>query len=164
MPAGNPNFSDAVVAAFGALELRMTDEPGFALGGSQPMAIYCDVLVVDTADSFVAHQNSLLNFGVLGGNRMYASIGQAQKNIQGTAPIEAGKEYTLVLNYDGSTLSIYVDGVLDASGGGWGGGSNNDSMQFGVDAATSYPSPSLAISRLGMWKRALTAAEIGVTG
>lgn len=150
------------MAAFGAVELRMGDDYGFTLGGSQPMAVYYDATVVDTAESFVVHQNELLNFGVLGGNRMYASIGASPKNIQGTAPIQAGHEYTLVTNHDGSTLSIYVDGSFDASESSWNRGTNNDALQFGVALATGYPSSSLIINRLGMWKRVLTPAEIGV--
>lgn len=162
--AGNPDFSDSVVSLFGPAELRIPGQPGFVIGGGQAMAIYCDLQVESTGDDwFVAQQPFLLNFGLLGGNRMYAALGQSGKNIQGTAPIVAGEKYSVVMNYDGNTLSIYVDGVLDASGDGWNHGNNNDPMTFGVNPTTSYPEQGVSINRLGMWKRALTPAEIGVS-
>ena len=162
--AGNPDFSDAVVSLFGAAELTIPGQPGFAFGGSQPMAVYCDLEVESTDNDWVvAEQPYMLNFGLLGGNRMYAALAQSGKNIQGTAPIVAGEKYSVVLNYDGNMLSIYVDGVLDAQGAAWNSGNNNDPMTFGVNATTRYPEQGVAISRLGMWKRALTPAEIGVS-
>lgn len=162
--AGNPDFSDAVVSLFGAAELTIPGQPGFAFGGSQPMAIYCDLQVEGTAsDWYVAQQPYMLNFGLLGGNRMYASLGQSAKNIQGTALIKAGEKYSVVLNYDGMTLSIYVDGVLDANGNDWNRGNNNDPMVFGVNSTTHYPDSGVSIDRLGMWKRPLSPAEIGVS-
>lgn len=162
--AGNPDFSDSVVSLFGPAELTIPGQPGFPFGGSQPMAVYADIEVESTgSDWYLAEQPYMLNFGLLGGNRMYAALGQSNKNIQGSAPIVAGEKYTVVLNFDGKTLSIYVDGVLDAQGADWNSGNNNDPMTFGVNPTTRYPEQGVSINRLGMWKRALTPAEIGVT-
>jgi hypothetical protein len=157
-----PDFSDALIDAFGSTYINFAKQLPLRFGGSSQLTIMASVFIASLdQDAWLAHKDSVLNFGTLGGNRLYASIGGAEKNIQGHPVLQAEDWFQVALVYDGNALKIYLDGKEDASGTGWPEANNAAPLLVGLDLQTRYPAPQLQVSRLGIWNRALTPAEVG---
>lgn len=156
----NP-FDDALIASYGSAYINFGADTPLKYGGGNAMSLTATVLLSSlNSDAYIAHKYEVLNFGTIGGNRLYASLGGAAKNIQGKPDLVADTYYQVALVYDGTTLTIYREGKEDASGTDWPEGANTKPLLLGLDLATNTPVPGLTLSRIGIWNRALTPEEI----
>ena len=161
MPTANPNYDDALISAFGSTAINLGNGLPIRFGGGNQLTISASIFIQSLEpDAWIAHKDSVLNFGTLGGNRLYASLGAAEKNIQGKPVLVPETWFQVSLVYDGNALKIYLDGEEDASGTGWPEGNNDKPLLIGLDLTTQFPAPQLQISRLGVWNKALTPTEI----
>lgn len=163
---GIPDFRDATVSAFGPIWLNTHNAPGFYIGGPQPMAIYWKL-------SYKKHPNTLFSFkeGVDKIPRVFeAHISptiivvfgnhpMGKKFVRGTTILKENRDYIIVLNYDGYTLSVYLDGKLEARGSGFTGATSSKALTFGVGDGN-YVLPGFKIKRVALWRRKLSPQEI----
>lgn len=161
---GSPDFSDARVSAYGPLLLNTSANPlGFPLGGPQPMAVFCNVTIINPGflgSTFVNTQESRFGFFVLPDKEIIARMGGL--TLSPPANITFGNRYTLVMNYNSdTTIKIYIDGEFyterkliftsqDRVG----------AVRVGLDYYTNQVDPGLDIHRLSIWNRILRPDEI----
>lgn len=107
-------------------------------------------------------RSSMLRFGEIGMDVNCLQWVSPTGSIPSTTRFSTNRWYTLSLTYDGSKLTMYVDGVKDAQGDGDGQPVDFQRIELGM-SWTSYPSSQYfrgRIAEMRVWNRALTPAEL----
>ncbi len=124
-PMTLPGESSGLLDCSGSGFVNLGTRLPVKVDGSASFTIECWLRFHSMADGQIISQlgedgNGALNFGTVNGDRLYAHVGAAQKNIQGAPGLQAERWYFVCLTYDGNTLSIYRNGALETQGSNWG--------------------------------------------
>jgi hypothetical protein len=140
---------------------------GTGLGQSVPMSFECILKATGFGCIFgpnlTGPGHALALFGGAGALQAL-SFARSGPYVTGATSLVAGVSYHVGFSFDGSTIKLYVDGVLDGTGG-WGdspiSGGQNILMgaAYGQWVSTLYNMLTGQISKAGKWSRILSALE-----
>lgn len=162
-----PDFSDAIVSGLGPVTMRIPSVPGFPIGKGQPMAVYCSFRIAQPIrrtiwNYYLVLKRAAFSLAFDTNGDFIASIGSPPMFVRSTKSyfFIPGAEFVAVMNSDGTTLSLWVNGELvgfevitvDPV-------TNNLFLTFGGEFSNGDVDPTMEIKQVGMWKRSLRDSE-----